>query len=168
MCKTKTSCALKSGYYFLFHTLSHLSIKVHLKYKNKMILIKYSQPIRMFPATHRLRTTELDELTFPVNHILSLPTPMSETGRTYKLTLKESYHASQLLKQFQEKCSWNVTTKDKKSHNTHNPQLNMYFSLCGSQMICNLFFLNIVESNRALKNIYFYKTQLFVLSFKIT
>jgi hypothetical protein len=42
MCKT--SYAMKSRYYFLFHTLSGLWIKVRLKYKNKMILIKYSRP----------------------------------------------------------------------------------------------------------------------------
>jgi hypothetical protein len=35
------------------------------------------------------------------------------TGR--KLTLAESNHSSQLLKRYQEKCSWNITTKDKKS-----------------------------------------------------
>jgi hypothetical protein len=58
---------MKSRYYFLFHTLSRLSIKVRLKYKNKMILIKYSLPIGMFPATqiwvatHRLRTTDLND-----------------------------------------------------------------------------------------------------------
>jgi hypothetical protein len=59
MSTTKTSYAIKSGYYFLFHSLSRLSMKVHLKYKNKMILIKYSRPIGMFPATHRLRTTAI-------------------------------------------------------------------------------------------------------------
>jgi hypothetical protein len=64
--KTKTSYAMKSRYYFLFHTLSGLSILVRLKHKNKMILIKYSRPIGMFPATqfwvatHRLRTTVVE------------------------------------------------------------------------------------------------------------
>jgi hypothetical protein len=43
------------------------------------------------------------------------------------LTLAESNHSSQLLKPYQEKCSWNITTKHKKSHNTYNLQLNMYF-----------------------------------------
>lgn len=53
------------------------------------------------PAAYFMYPVQLDELTLPVNIILSLPTPTFETGRTYKLTLAESNHASQLLKLFQ-------------------------------------------------------------------
>jgi hypothetical protein len=64
---TKDFNAMKSGYYFLFHTLS-LLLKGSSKIKNKVILIKYSRPIGMFPATQfwvatpRLRTTGLKDL----------------------------------------------------------------------------------------------------------
>jgi hypothetical protein len=66
MCKTKISYTMKSRYYFLFHPFSRLSVEVRLKYKNKMIFIKYSRPVGMFPATqfwvvtHRLRTTAVE------------------------------------------------------------------------------------------------------------
>jgi hypothetical protein len=50
------------------------------------------------PAASFIYPVHLDELTLPVNHILSLSTPTSETGRTYKLTSAESSNASQLLK----------------------------------------------------------------------
>jgi hypothetical protein len=86
---------------------------------------------------------------------LSLSTPTSETGRTYKLTSAESSNASQLLKWFQEKCSLNVTTKDKISHNTHS-----YNRTCHMvhKWHVNVFFLcvnwNIMEFNRTLKKLF--------------
>jgi hypothetical protein len=54
------------------------------------------------PAASFTYPVQLDELTLPMNHILSLHTPTSSTGRTYILTLVESKNTSQLLKQFQE------------------------------------------------------------------
>jgi hypothetical protein len=55
---------MKSWYYFLFHTLF---LKGSSKIKSKVILIKYSRPIGMFPATQfwvatpGLRTTDLGD-----------------------------------------------------------------------------------------------------------
>jgi hypothetical protein len=45
---------------------------------------------------------QLHELNL-VNHILSLHTATSETGRTYKLTSAENNHASKLLNDFNRK-----------------------------------------------------------------
>jgi hypothetical protein len=76
---TKTSYAMKSGYYFLFHTLSRLSGSS--KIKNKVILIKYSWPIGMFPATqfwvatHRLRTTEVEKHDVQKHKHISIKNP---------------------------------------------------------------------------------------------
>jgi hypothetical protein len=42
------------------------------------------------PAASFTYPVQLDKLTIPVNLILSLPTPASETGRTYKLTLAKA------------------------------------------------------------------------------
>jgi hypothetical protein len=59
------------------------------------------------PAAFFTHHVQLDPLTIPVNHILSLPTHISETGRTYKL-LAEINHASHLLRKCQDKSSGNV------------------------------------------------------------
>jgi hypothetical protein len=91
---------MKSRYYFLFHTLSRLSIKVLLKYKNKMIFIKYSRPIGMFPATqfwvatHRLITTALErEEHLLTVAILALLAGVVTAEKSSTLTTSEAFRS---------------------------------------------------------------------------
>jgi hypothetical protein len=90
---TKTSYAMKYGYHFLFHSLLRLSINVYRKYKNKIILIKYSRPIGMFPATHRLRITDLHsqasrhrKLFYSIMHLFKNSDPITRSPTEWKLS----------------------------------------------------------------------------------
>jgi hypothetical protein len=75
------------------------------------------------PAASFTYPVQLNKLTPPVNHISSLPPPISQTGRTYKLISAKSNYAPQLLKQYQEKCSLNIPKKK-----TKNPIINTLYN----------------------------------------
>jgi hypothetical protein len=52
------------------------------------------------PSASFVFPSQPDELILPVSLILSVVTPTSETGRTYKLSSAEANHMSELLEDF--------------------------------------------------------------------
>jgi hypothetical protein len=63
--------------------------------ENEEFKVRFLQPHE--PSASFMFPSEPDELILPVSLILSMVTPISETGRTHKLSSAEANHVSQLL-----------------------------------------------------------------------